>query len=48
MTFFQTATLEAFDVQKEEAMFIPEGVSYQMINYTDHRNKVIFCIAPGM
>jgi len=40
--------MEAFDVQEEEAMFIPEGVSYQMINYTDHRNKVIFCIAPGM
>ena len=48
VTFFLTETLEAFDVQEEEAMFIPEGVSYQMINYTAHRNKVIFCIAPGM
>lgn len=48
VTFFLTATLEAFDVQEEEAMFIPEGVSYQMINYTDHRNKVIFSIAPGI
>jgi len=48
VTFFLTETLEAFDVQQEEAMFIPEGVSYQMINYTAHRNKVIFCIAPGM
>jgi gentisate 1,2-dioxygenase len=48
VTFFLTATLEAFDVQENEAMFIPEGVSYQMINYTDHRNKVIFSIAPGI
>ena len=48
VTFFLTATMEAFDVQEEEGMFIPEGVSYQMINYTDHRNKVIFSIAPGM
>jgi gentisate 1,2-dioxygenase len=48
VTFFLTATLEAFDVQEDEAMFIPEGVSYQMINYTDHRNKIIFSIAPGM
>ena len=48
VTFFLTETLEAFDVQEREAMFIPEGVSYQMINYTDHRNKVIFSIAPGI
>jgi mannose-6-phosphate isomerase-like protein (cupin superfamily) len=48
VTFFLTDTMEAFDVQPEEAMFIPEGVSYQFINYTAHRNKVIFCIAPGM
>ena len=48
VTFFLTETLEAFDVQEDEAMFIPEGVSYQMINYTAHRNKVIFSIAPGM
>ena len=48
VTFFLTETLEAFDVQEEEAMFIPEGVSYQMINYTDHRNKVIFSVAPTM
>lgn len=48
VTFFLTATQEAFDVQEGEAMFIPEGVSYQMINYTDRRNKIIFSIAPGM
>lgn len=48
VTFFLTATQEAFNVQEEEAMFIPEGVSYQMINYTAHRNKVIFSIAPGL
>jgi len=48
VTFFLTETLEAFDVHEEEAMFIPGGVSYQMINYTDHRNKVIFSIAPSI
>jgi mannose-6-phosphate isomerase-like protein (cupin superfamily) len=48
VTFFLTKTLEAFDVQEEEVMFIPEGVEYQMINYTDHAVKVIFSIAPGL
>jgi mannose-6-phosphate isomerase-like protein (cupin superfamily) len=48
VTFFLTETQEAFDIQVGEAMFIPEGVSYQIINYTDHRNKVIFSIAPGL
>ena len=48
VTFFLTETQEAFDVQVEEAMFIPEGISYQMINYTDHRNKIIFSIAPAL
>jgi mannose-6-phosphate isomerase-like protein (cupin superfamily) len=48
VTFFLTETREAFDIQEEEAMFIPAGISYQMINYTDHRNKTIFSIAPTM
>ncbi|MFH1569954.1 MAG: cupin domain-containing protein [Gemmatimonadota bacterium] len=48
VTFFLTETQAAFDVQPEEAMLIPEGVSYQMINYTDHPIRVIFSIAPGL
>ena len=41
-------TPQAFDVQENEVMFIPEGVRYQLINYTDHPVKMIFSIAPGM
>ncbi len=48
ITVFLTDTLEAFDVQQEEVMFIPEGVRYQLINYTDHVVKAIFSIAPGL
>jgi len=48
ITVFLPDTLEAFDVQVEEAMFVPEGVRYQLINYTDHQIKAIFSIAPAM
>ncbi|NJD04273.1 MAG: cupin domain-containing protein [Ruminiclostridium sp.] len=48
ITVFLTKTKEAFDVQPEEAMFIPEGVEYQLINYTDHTVKAVFSIAPGL
>ncbi len=48
ITVFLPDTLEAFDVQVEEAMFVPEGVRYQLINYTDHQTKAIFSIAPSM
>jgi mannose-6-phosphate isomerase-like protein (cupin superfamily) len=48
VTVFLPDTLEAFDVQEEEAMFIPEGIVYQLINYTDHGVKAIFSIAPGL
>jgi len=48
VTVFLPGTLEAFDIQVEEAMFIPEGVRYQLINYTGHPVKAIFSIAPGL
>jgi len=48
VTVFLPETLEAFDIQPEEVMFIPEGTRYQLINYTDTTAKVIFSIAPGM
>ena len=48
ITVFLPDTLEAFDVQPEEVMFIPEGVSYQLINYTTGTVKAIFSIAPGL
>lgn len=47
-TVFLPKTQEAFDVQVEDAMFIPEGVEYQLINYTSDYIKAIFSIAPGM
>ncbi len=48
ITVFLTDSKKAYDVQEGEAMFIPEGVSYQLINYTGHMVKAIFSIAPGM
>ena len=48
ITVFLPETLTAHDVQVEEAMFIPEGVEYQLINYTDGTVKAIFSIAPGL
>ncbi len=48
ITVFLPDTLEAFDVQREEVMFIPEGVKYQLINYTTSTVKAIFSIAPGL
>ena len=39
---------EAFDVQEEEVMFLPEGVKYQLINYTNDFIKAIFSIAPNL
>jgi gentisate 1,2-dioxygenase len=48
ITVFLPDTLEAFDVQEEEAMFVPKGTRYQLVNYTDHGIKAIFSIAPRM
>jgi mannose-6-phosphate isomerase-like protein (cupin superfamily) len=48
ITVFLPDTLEAFDVQPQEAMFVPEGVRYQLINYTPSTVKAIFSIAPGL
>ena len=48
VTVFLPETKKAFDVQKGEAFFIPEGIKYQLINYTDHAVKAIFSIAPDL
>lgn len=48
ISVFLPDTLEAFDVQVAEAMFIPEGVRYQLVNYTAHAVKAIFSIAPEL
>lgn len=48
VTVFLTDSMEAFDIPEEETMFLPEGVEYQLINYTDDSVKVIFSIAPNL
>jgi len=48
ITVFLPGTKEAFEVLPGEAMFIPEGTVYQLINYTEHMVKAIFSIAPGL
>lgn len=41
-------TQETFDIQENEAMFLPVKTRYQLINYTEDQVKMIFCIAPGL
>jgi gentisate 1,2-dioxygenase len=48
ITVFLTQTQEAYNVIPEEAMFIPEGVAYMLINYTNSTVKAIFSIAPDL
>ena len=48
ITVFLPDTKEAFDVQEEEVMFMPEGTRYQLINYVNDIVKAIFLIAPGL
>jgi len=48
ITVFLPHSQETYDVQPEEVMFIPEGVEYQLINYTAGTAKAIFSVAPGL
>jgi len=48
ITVFLSESKQAYDVQEGEAFFIPEGVKYQLINYSDHVVKMIFSIAPSI
>lgn len=48
ITVFLPDTSEAFNIQNEDAMLIPEGIKYQLINYTSDLVKAIFCIGPGL
>ena len=48
VTFFLPDTTDAFKVEAGEAMFVPEGTRYQMINYTAGAIKVVFAIAPEL
>ena len=48
LTVFLPDAAEAHDVQVAEAMFIPEGVRYQLINYTASSAKAVFAIAPQL
>lgn len=48
ITVFLPDTKDAFEIQESEAMFIPEGIIYQLINYTDQSVKAIFSIAQDL
>ncbi|HWQ78425.1 MAG TPA: cupin domain-containing protein [Anaerovoracaceae bacterium] len=41
-------TLEAFIVDKGDSFFLPEGTTYQLLNFNAHPVKAVFAIAPGI
>lgn len=45
-TFFIPERKETYDVQEGDFMFIPEGETYKIINYTGKTIKVLFIVAP--
>ncbi len=45
---FLPDTKEAFEVNEEEAMLIPEGTVHQYINYTEDVVKAVITLAPGL
>ncbi len=47
LVFFLTDTRETFVVEQGEAMFVPEGREYQLVNYSSHAVSAIFMAAPG-
>lgn len=46
MTFYCPERNETFNVQEGDFMFIPEGDSYKIINYTGKTIKAVFMVAP--
>ena len=48
ITVFLPDTHETFQVHPGEAMYIPEGIKHQYINYTEKVVKGIFAIAPKL
>lgn len=48
ITVYLPETQEAFIVNEEDTMFIPEGVSYRLMNFNAKPVKAIFGIAPEL
>jgi mannose-6-phosphate isomerase-like protein (cupin superfamily) len=48
VTVYLPETEEAFIVDEEDTMFIPEGVQYRLMNFNSKPVKAIFSIAPGL
>lgn len=48
LSFLIMDTRETFKIEKNELMFIPAGVEYQMMNYWEDYVRAIFTIAPGL
>ncbi|HAF62574.1 MAG TPA: cupin domain-containing protein, partial [Anaerolineaceae bacterium] len=48
VTVYLPETQEAFIVNEEDTMFIPEGVPYRLMNFNAKPIKAIFGIAPGL
>lgn len=46
MTFFVPERKETFDVEEGDFMYIPEGETYKIINYTGNSIEAVFAIAP--
>ena len=47
-TFYVADGDETFHVRGGEAFFLPEGVSYQCLNYGSDPIRMVFTIAPGL
>ena len=48
MTFYVKERHETYDVQEGDFMFIPEGETYKIINYTAQTIEAVFAIAPQL
>ena len=48
LSFIMMESRETFLIEKDEVMFIPAGIEYQMMNYHDEFVHAVFAIAPGL
>lgn len=48
ITVYLPETQEAFIVEEEDTMYLPEGTQYRLMNFTAHQVKGVFCVAPGL
>ena len=48
LVFVVPASKETFVVETGDAMFLPEGTEYQLVNYEPHAVNAIFMVAPAL